>query len=138
MGNGNYFAVIAKGRKCERKKQANETPRPPLLILTLLPPSSTPLPPPLSRFKDRLELVVRVTLVTSRSRVDLGGDGGNSGLEGFALLVVVLGGSGGTELLEPLGGLLELSLDLLDVGTLELASETLLVGELALERVDEL
>jgi hypothetical protein len=81
---------------------------------------------------------VRVTLVTSRPRVDLGGDGGNSGLESLALLVVVLSRGGRTELLEPLGGLLELSLDLLDVGTLELASETLLVGKLTLERVDEL
>lgn len=81
---------------------------------------------------------MRVTLVAASSRVDLGGDGSDSGLESLALLVVVLSRGGGTELLEPLGGLLELSLDLLDVGALELSTETLLVGELTLKGVDEL
>jgi hypothetical protein len=143
-GKRNYFAAV----NCERGstndgKKDKRTKKPPsssALFLLHFAPSPTTSVQQLSILisHHRLELIVRVTLVAASSRVDLGGDGSDSGLKSLALLVVVLSRGGGTELLEPFGGLLELSLNLLDVGTLELSTETLLVGELTLEGVDKL
>lgn len=67
----------------------------------------------------------------------LGGDGGHDGLERLALLVKVLRSGVGAKLLEPVLGLLDLLVDRLLVRRFELASESGLVRELRLERVDD-
>lgn len=125
----------------------------PLLDLLLLPINR-------SETKDTLQLVVRRHIISSSRGVlyerqvistcprrirerkvgathNLGSDRRDNSLKSLTLLIVILSSSRSTELLEPILSLLDLIVELLLVRRLELASESLVVGDLGLERVDD-
>lgn len=83
----------------------------------------------------------RILLVSGTSwcatlAVDLGRDGVNNGLHFSQLLLEVLDAGAGAVLVDPIGGVLDGGKDSLLVVVGELATETFLVTELALEAVD--
>lgn len=83
----------------------------------------------------------RILLISSTSRcatlaVDLGRNGVNDGLNLSQLLLEVFDASAGAVLVDPVRGVLNGGEDGLLVVVRELATETLLVTELALEAVD--